>query len=145
MAERLAPPAPGADVVAVPATARARRRRYHAADLLAAAVARRTALPYAPERLVKTRETGVQSTLPARDRAENVRGAFRAQEGNRRVLLVDDVATSAATARECARVLAAAGAAAITVWCFARAPKDGGDVARSTFDDFSPKAEPRDA
>jgi predicted amidophosphoribosyltransferase len=39
------------------------------------------------------------------------------------VLLIDDVATSGATARECARRLAAAGARPVTVWCFARASR----------------------
>ncbi len=39
------------------------------------------------------------------------------------VLLVDDVATSGATARECARQLLKAGARDVDVWCFARASR----------------------
>jgi predicted amidophosphoribosyltransferase len=39
------------------------------------------------------------------------------------VLLIDDVATSGATARECARRLVDAGAERVTVWCFARASR----------------------
>ena len=72
----------------------------------------------------KTRETEIQSRLPVARRAGNVRGAFgvRSTPG-RRVLLVDDVATSAATARACARQLVLAGASAVTVWCFARASR----------------------
>jgi predicted amidophosphoribosyltransferase len=58
-----------------------------------------------------------------------VRRAFRV-EGRPagRVLLVDDVATSGATARECARRLVQAGARSVTVWCFARASR--ADMAR---------------
>ena len=53
-----------------------------------------------------------------------MRGAFAVRgTPGRRVLLVDDVATSAATARECARRLARSGASAVTVWCFARASR----------------------
>jgi orotate phosphoribosyltransferase len=39
------------------------------------------------------------------------------------VLLVDDVATSGHTARECARRLVEAGARRVEVWCFARASR----------------------
>jgi len=124
MAERLAVPEAHA-VVAVPSTRRSRKARgYHAAEILAAAVARRLRLPLARRGLVKVRETEVQSLLPASARASNVARAYRAPEpAPRRVLLVDDVATSGATARECARRLARAGARAVTVWCFARASR----------------------
>ena len=113
------------EVAAVPATPRARRARgYHPAEVLAAALAHRLDLPFAAGRLVKTRETEIQSRLPAAERAGNVRGAFHVR-GNPgpRILLVDDVATSGSTARECARRLARSGASAVTVWCFARASR----------------------
>jgi len=124
MAARLR--SPHADeVVAVPATARRRRERgYHPAALLAAALARRLDLPHRPARLRKVRETERQSLVPAARRRANVRRAF-AVEGTpaSRVLLVDDVATSGATARECAARLRAAGAERVVVWCFARASR----------------------
>lgn len=124
MVRRLEPPA-AAEVAAVPSTPRARRARgYHPADVLAAAVARHLDLPFVRERLVKARETEIQSRVPAARRASNVRRAFRAEgRPGKHVLLVDDVATSGATARECARRLAEAGAATITVWCFARSSR----------------------
>ena len=124
MAERLA--APFADEIAcVPATLRARRvRGYHPAEALAAALAARLEIPFVRRRLVKRRETEVQSGLPLARRAVNVRGAFRVDgRPAARVLLVDDVATSGATARECSRRLIAAGARAVTVRCFARASR----------------------
>ena len=124
MTGRLVPPDVD-EVVAVPATARARRARgYHPAAVLGAEVARRLRRHFAPDRLRKVRETEKQSRVRAAGRAANVRRAF-AVEGSPRghVLLVDDVATSGATARECAARLAAAGAEGVTVWCFARASR----------------------
>jgi predicted amidophosphoribosyltransferase len=133
MLRRLPPPEDCASVAAVPATDRARRSRgYHPAEVLAAAAAEGLKLPFRRGLLRKTRETLVQSRVPAARRAANVRGAFRAdlhpgfRAGEKRaggVLLIDDVATSGATARECARRLAAAGAGPVTVWCFARASR----------------------
>jgi ComF family protein len=124
MAERLSAPAAD-EVCAVPATARRRRERgYHPASLLAGAVARRLGLPFRQTRLRKVRETERQSGVPASRRAANVRRAFAVEgEPPARVLLVDDVATSGATARECAARLSAAGAKTVEVWCFARASR----------------------
>jgi len=125
MEERLPAAHDAEEVTAVPATARARRHADHAAELLGAAFAARLGLRFSPRRLVKTRTTRRQSGLPLALKAGNVRGAFRARPGApRSVLIVDDVATSGATARECARVLVGAGARNVDVWCFARASRD---------------------
>jgi predicted amidophosphoribosyltransferase len=113
------------EVVAVPATRRARRARgYHPAAVLAAEVARRLDRPFSADRLRKVRDTEKQSRVRAAGRAANVRRAFVVEGAPPpRVLLVDDVATSGATARECAARLAAAGAERVRVWCFARASR----------------------
>jgi predicted amidophosphoribosyltransferase len=59
-----------------------------------------------------------------------VSGAFRVRRRPEvSVLLVDDVATSGWTARECAAALAGAGAETVDVWCFARASRDDVDRA----------------
>lgn len=126
MADRLALPDPvPEEIVCVPATPRARRARgYHAAETLAAALASRLRIRFARRRLTKRRETEVQSRLPLGRRSANVRGAYRVTgRPPERVLLVDDVATSGATARECARHLVRAGSRSVTVWCFARASR----------------------
>ena len=71
--------------------------------------------------------TPPQGALGARSRTANVRAAFarrRRDAGElrgRAVWLVDDVVTSGATAEACARVLAGAGARAVSVLCLARA------------------------
>ena len=115
------------EVVPVPGNPLSRWGRDHPAERLAEAVAGRLGLPFAAGRLRKTRRTQKQSGLPARDRPANVRGAFAASPYGRsrpRILLVDDVATSGATARECSSALRRAGAATVDVWCFARATRD---------------------
>jgi len=124
MVETLPPPTAD-EIVSVPSTFRSRRARgYHPAEALAAALSARLGIPFARRRLVKSRETEVQSRLPLVRRPANVRGAFRvAGRPAARLLLVDDVATSGATARECARRLVAAGARVVTAWCFARASR----------------------
>lgn len=122
MVERIGVPSDFDEVTAVPGRARARLLRDHAAERLAGEVADALEVEFASDRIRKVRATARQSALPAARRAANVSGAFSARPGApARVLLVDDVATSGATARECARALRRAGAREVYVWCFARA------------------------
>ena len=69
--------------------------------------------------------TPAQTMQDHRERLRNVRGAFAVKKpervANRRVLLVDDVMTTGATADECARALLAAGARRVDVLTLARA------------------------
>ncbi len=89
-------------------------RGYDQDELLARVVAAELALPCVPL-LVKTRHNRPQSGIQgyARRRA-NVLGVYRCEnrEGiaGAKVLLVDDILTTGATASECARVLLTAGA-----------------------------------
>jgi predicted amidophosphoribosyltransferase len=59
-----------------------------------------------------------------------VRGAFALRTGRsvagRRLVLIDDVFTTSATVRECARVLRRAGAAQVDVLTLARVVRGGG-------------------
>lgn len=115
---------PYGEVVPVPARPLSRLRRDHAAEALAAEVSLRVGSPLS-RRLRKVRTTERQSGLPLERRRTNVRRAFVADGGApERVLLVDDVATSGSTARECAAALVAAGARHVDVVCFARATRD---------------------
>ncbi len=75
---------------------------------LARALARRTALPLADAALSRTRATPPQTGLSVASRRANVAASFRARPGSlagRRVLLLDDVATTGATLAEAARSL----------------------------------------
>lgn len=102
---------------------RLRRRGYDQARLLAEAACR--LWDTRPERLlVKPVDNPAQSGLPdAEQRRANVLGAYdlapEAQVSGRHILLIDDICTTGATLRECARVLKDAGAD--TVVCAAAA------------------------
>ncbi len=73
--------------------------------------------------------TESQSGLTAHERRRNLRGAFFVAEpeqiAGRAVLLLDDIYTTGATARECTRVLLAAGASAVYVATLARSQREG--------------------
>lgn len=89
------------------------RRGYDQARILARVVGRETGVPVG-DALRRTRFTRTQTKLPARRRPGNVRDAFRLRRGfdvtGMKVVVVDDVMTTGATIRECARVLKDAGA-----------------------------------
>lgn len=90
-----------------------RRRGYNQAELLARALAVRLKVPYTPL-LKKEKDNKIQHNLNLKDRAENVRDAYRFIEketaAGKRILLVDDIYTTGATMAECAKVLCRAGA-----------------------------------
>ncbi len=102
---------------------RARERTFNHAGALAAVVGRGLGVPVLAGTLVRTRPTAPQYGLDARHRQRNVRGAFTVQRPatvrGRRLLLVDDVLTTGATARACARALTAAGATEVGLLTFA--------------------------
>jgi ComF family protein len=110
-------------VVPVPTTSRRMRERgYNQAQLLAHELAAITARLMQPV-LCRVSGARTQTTLQPAARAANVAGAFVAvgEVAGAHVLLVDDVLTTGATAAECARVLADAGACCIRLATFARA------------------------
>ena len=95
---------------------------YNQAQLLAASCAAALACD-TRNVLARASATRTQTTLQPAARAANVAGAFAAVEDvtGAHVVLVDDVLTTGATAAECARVLAHAGACCIRLITFARA------------------------
>lgn len=103
--------------------ARFRERKFDQAGLLAAVLAQRVGRRVEAGWLSRTRDTRRQVGLAEADREANVRGAFGASSAvhGQELVLVDDVLTSGATAREAARALLTAGAARVFVLTLARA------------------------
>lgn len=102
---------------------RLRARTYNQSLLLARELGRFWRLP-APARLLRrVRPTHSQQGLSGDDRRRNLKGAFALTQklAGQRVLLVDDVLTTGATARECAATLLAGGASSVAVAVLARA------------------------
>jgi ComF family protein len=109
-------------VVSVPIHWRRRwKRGFNQSAQLAKAVAARRGLPFR-RLLARTRWTGTQTNLSDSDRRSNIAGAFRVR-GNvsgLRILLVDDVMTTGATAGACSKILKRAGAKSVTLLTLAR-------------------------
>ncbi len=108
-------------------------RGFNQAALIADALARTTGVPHGRDVLIRTRRTAPLRGLGGRQRAKMVAGAFAVADGRRAtlrgkaVVLVDDVHTSGATANACTRALLKAGAASVTILCWARVLPETGD------------------
>lgn len=129
VARQMARWVPPATDLLVPVPLHRRRlwsRGFNQAALIAAALARTTAVPSDPMVLQRVRATPVLRGMGAPARARAVAGAFRvAPAGGERLrgkalVLVDDVHTSGATSDACTSVLRRAGAASVTILCWAR-------------------------
>ncbi len=111
-------------IVPVPLSVRGLRSRgFNQSLLLAKTISDKRNIPLVMDGLFKKIDTLPQIGLSAKERTRNLRGAFKAtrQFGGRRVMLVDDVMTTGATANECARHLIKAGASEVVVLTLARA------------------------
>jgi ComF family protein len=113
-------------VVPVPLTRRRlATRRFNQAAVLAQEVARLTGRRYEPLALQRIKRTQPQVGLSRQQRRENVAGAFAVAAAGKpvlagaKVVLIDDVITTGATARACASALKRAGAARVDVLALA--------------------------
>jgi ComF family protein len=99
-------------------------RGTNSPDLLASRLAEDLRVDCLPRCVSRSRATEPQSALAPGERFHNVRGAFHLRRGydvrGARVLLVDDILTTGATASEVARVLKRSGAARVRVVVLAR-------------------------
>ncbi|MDF3059969.1 MAG: ComF family protein [Microvirga sp.] len=106
-------------------------RRFNQAMALASVVSKASGVPCDPFLLARVKPTKPQVGLSKAQRGENLQGAFRVPAEARprlegkRVLLVDDVLTTGATANAASRALLRGGARAVDVLAFARVAEAG--------------------
>ena len=96
------------------------QRGFNQAELLARGLSRRTGIPVV-KALGRLRPTPAQAGLSNSARRQNVSQAFRARNvQGKRILLIDDVMTTGATAASCAAALKRAGARSVSLLTVAR-------------------------
>ncbi|MBL8640531.1 MAG: ComF family protein [Alphaproteobacteria bacterium] len=106
------------------------KRRYNQAAILGNEVAKLSGLTCWPDALIRTRPTPPQGHKTAKDRKQNVSGAFDINPpytkklSGREIVLIDDVFTTGATLEECSKVLKTAGARSVNILTLARAVKE---------------------
>lgn len=102
-------------------------KRTNSSELLAESIGKRLGIRVQRHCLRRTRIRKKQGLLGLTQRRQNVRGIFRIspwiRPKNKRILLVDDILTSGATASEMAKALLQAGATSVDVAVVARALK----------------------
>jgi ComF family protein len=102
-------------------------RRFNQSAMLALAVGRLTGIPVDCAALRRVKRTASQVGLSAEQRRRNVRGAFKVDKAHaasvrgKKLVVVDDVITTGATAESCARALKRVRAARVDILALARA------------------------
>lgn len=107
------------------------RRGYNQSALIATALAKAGGIEVSLDLIHRIRATPPLKAMSPKARRDALRGAFKveadrkAEAKGRRIILVDDVYTSGATANGCARALKRAGATRVDVLCWARVVRGG--------------------
>jgi ComF family protein len=100
------------------------QREFNQAERLARSLSRATGVPVGRKLIARVKQTPTQTRFSRTERAHNMQGAFRYLPSSSlpgsRILLIDDVLTTGATANACAKALMDNGAALVDVWTVAR-------------------------
>lgn len=101
-------------------------RKYNQSAILARHLGKLTAKPVYYQLLERLRDTKPQVGLNRRERQRNIRNAFgvhyscRGEISGKKIALVDDVITTGATAKECAKMLLREGAQKVYILAIAQ-------------------------
>jgi ComF family protein len=114
-------------VLAVPLSRKKEQKRgFNQSKLLAEFLSNKTGMVLLENTIERTKDTKSQVTLSRKERIENMQNAFRVlmpeKVKNKKILLIDDVATTGSTLEECAIVLKKAGAQSVAALTLAREP-----------------------
>ena len=101
---------------------RLHERGFNQAIEIAKPIAKQCKIPLEITLCHRTRATQAQSSLPAKKRQQNIKGAFDLTRPceYKHIAILDDVVTTGHTIREMCRGLKKAGVERIEVWCVAR-------------------------
>ncbi len=104
------------------------KREFNQADVIACGLSRKTGIPVLRTALRKRRLTPAQSRLSRNERLRNLTGSFTPglfpSVRGKRLLVIDDILTTGATADAAAGVLKSAGAAQVDVLALAYTPQE---------------------
>jgi len=108
------------------------QRGFNQAALLAKAIAKVHRLDIAVDALIRARATPRSRGMSRSRRVANVRGVFRVARADvirgRKIILIDDVMTTGATAEACTRLLLRRGALSVHIITWARVVRSGDHV-----------------
>ena len=107
----------------VPMTSKTLRKRgFNQSAFIGQLIAWQLGIPMSSNLILKTRDTAHQSDLKAKERQNNLKGAFecKRQVRGRHIVIVDDVLTTGATANEISKTLKKNGASRVDIWACAR-------------------------
>lgn len=112
-------------IIAVPISAsRLRERGYNQSLILAEVLADSFGLRLERSALIKKKNTGPQAALGRKERENNLKGAFIVDSASsvkgKKIILIDDVATTLSTLNEASVSLMRAGASRIACYTLAR-------------------------
>jgi len=104
-------------------------RRYNQAAILAQYLSKAINVPVDVEGLLRIRATMSQGHMKAGDRHKNVKRAFsvnpKTDIRSKAIILIDDVYTTGATAKECTKALLKAGAQRVDILTLTRVVREG--------------------
>lgn len=102
---------------------RYRQRGFNQSIEIAKTLSRELHIPLNLNSCIRTRNTGQQTRLPAKQRRKNMKKAFAVNKplNYRHIAILDDVMTTGSTVAELAQTLKRAGVERVDVWVCARA------------------------
>ncbi len=104
--------------------ARKKERGYNQSELIARKIKKLGIINLEKQILVKETDNRPQNGLNRKDRSQNVKNVYKVQNEqkikDKRILLLDDVYTTGATANECAKILKQAGAKKVGILTIAK-------------------------